>query len=105
MRSIDRRVAASAFLGTFLWFAYAAPAHAQTWPSRPVTMIVPFAAGTSSDVIARGLARELSEKLGQPFIVENKTGAGGNIGGVHGNPSRRYKKRHESRLRHVAGAV
>jgi tripartite-type tricarboxylate transporter receptor subunit TctC len=80
MRPIDRRAAASALLGTVLWFTQAAPGHAETWPSRPVTMVVPFAAGTSSDVIARGLVRELSEKLGQPFIVENKAGAGGNIG-------------------------
>jgi tripartite-type tricarboxylate transporter receptor subunit TctC len=43
-------------------------------------MVVPFSAGTTSDVIARGLAHELSEKLGQPFVVENKGGAGGNIG-------------------------
>ena len=43
-------------------------------------MIVPFTAGTTSDVIARSLAQELSTKLGQPFVIENKGGAGGNLG-------------------------
>lgn len=80
MRSIDRRAAAAGQLATVLWFTQAAPSHAETWPSRPVTMVVPFAAGTTSDVIARSLAQELSGKLGQPFVVENKGGAGGNIG-------------------------
>ena len=55
---------------------------AQAWPARPVTMIVPFPAGGNADVLARALAAELSEKLGQQFIVDNRTGAGGNIGGA-----------------------
>jgi tripartite-type tricarboxylate transporter receptor subunit TctC len=80
MRTIDRRAAVLALMGTVAWLAQAAPGYAQTWPSRPVTMVVPFPAGATSDVIARGLARELSEKLGQPFVIENKGGAGGNIG-------------------------
>ena len=79
MRSIDRR-AALGLLGTGLWFTRAAPVHAETWPSRPVTMVVPFTAGGTSDVVARGLAHELGEKLGQPFVTENRSGAGGNIG-------------------------
>ncbi|MBV8840731.1 MAG: tripartite tricarboxylate transporter substrate binding protein [Alphaproteobacteria bacterium] len=57
-------------------------AHAQGWPNRPVTLIVPFPAGGNADVLARALAAELSEKLGQNFIVDNRTGAGGNIGGA-----------------------
>jgi len=57
-----------------------APSHADTWPSRTVTFVVAFTAGTTSDVIARRLAHDLSEKLGKSFIVENKGGAGGNIG-------------------------
>jgi tripartite-type tricarboxylate transporter receptor subunit TctC len=56
------------------------PARAETWPSRTVTFVVAFTAGTTSDVIARRLAHDLSEKLGKSFIVENKGGAGGNIG-------------------------
>ena len=55
---------------------------AQAWPTRPVTMIVPFPAGGNADVLARALAAELSEKLGQQFIVDNRAGAGGNIGGA-----------------------
>jgi tripartite-type tricarboxylate transporter receptor subunit TctC len=57
-------------------------AGAQAWPTRPVTLIVPFPAGGNADVLARAVAAELSEKLGQSFVVENRTGAGGNIGGA-----------------------
>ena len=54
---------------------------AQTnWPTKPVTYIVPFTAGGSTDVIARTLTTKLSEKLGQPFVVDNKPGAAGAIG-------------------------
>lgn len=80
MRTINRRMAALTFAGAALGLAQAAPAFADNWPSRPVTMVVPFTAGTTSDVIARSLAQELNQKLGQPFVVENKGGAGGNIG-------------------------
>ncbi len=55
-------------------------ARADEWPSRPVTMIVPFAAGGSTDIVARLLAEELRQKFGQPFVVENRGGASGNIG-------------------------
>jgi len=59
-----------------------APAFAQTpWPKeRVVTIVVPFAAGGTSDILGRVLADRLSQRLGQRFIVENKAGAGGNIG-------------------------
>lgn len=80
MRTINRRMAALTFAGAALGLAQAAPAFADNWPSRPVTMVVPFTAGTTSDVIARSLAQELNQKLGQPFVIENKGGAGGNIG-------------------------
>jgi tripartite-type tricarboxylate transporter receptor subunit TctC len=55
-------------------------AQAQAWPSKPVTLLVPFPAGGSSDMIARTLAPKLQEKFGQPFLVENKGGAGGTVG-------------------------
>jgi tripartite-type tricarboxylate transporter receptor subunit TctC len=55
-------------------------ATAETWPSRPVTIIMPFAAGSGTDSMARALASEFSEKLGGRFIVENRPGAGGNLG-------------------------
>jgi tripartite-type tricarboxylate transporter receptor subunit TctC len=55
-------------------------AWAQTYPARPVRMIVGFPAGNASDIIARLMAQSLSERLGQQFIVENRPGAGGSIG-------------------------
>lgn len=57
------------------------PAHAQeTYPSRPVRMIIPFAPGGPADVIARIVAQKLSEDLGKQFYIENHAGAGGNLG-------------------------
>jgi tripartite-type tricarboxylate transporter receptor subunit TctC len=56
------------------------PLAAQSWPSRPITMVVTFAAGGPADGTARLIANELSEKLGQRVVIENKGGAGGNIG-------------------------
>ncbi|MGB6798540.1 MAG: tripartite tricarboxylate transporter substrate-binding protein, partial [Xanthobacteraceae bacterium] len=50
------------------------------WPSRPVTIIVPYSAGTAPDVIARQLADQLSSRIGQPVIVEDRAGAGGLVG-------------------------
>jgi tripartite-type tricarboxylate transporter receptor subunit TctC len=58
----------------------AVPASAQTWPSKPVTFVVPFPPGGSVDPLARLLSARLSQALGQQFIVENKTGASGSIG-------------------------
>src|SRR5262245_11972304 len=56
------------------------PARAQEWPTRPVTMVVPFAAGGPLDVVGRLLASRLSQILDQQVVVENVTGAGGTIG-------------------------
>jgi tripartite-type tricarboxylate transporter receptor subunit TctC len=60
--------------------AIAGAAHAENYPTRPVTMVVPFGPGTSTDVTARVIANTMSKSLGQPVIVENKPGAGGTIG-------------------------
>ncbi len=59
--------------------AGAAPAFAQAWPARPVKMIVPFPAGSATDLAARVMAQQLGASLGQGFVVENKPGAGGSI--------------------------
>jgi tripartite-type tricarboxylate transporter receptor subunit TctC len=63
-----------------LLFSLSTPALSQAWPQRTITLVVPYAAGGSADVPARFFARELSAKLGQQVIVENRPGAGGAIG-------------------------
>lgn len=55
-------------------------AMAQAWPSRPITLIVPFAAGGTTDVLARALGERLQQSLGQPVVIESKPGAGATIG-------------------------
>jgi tripartite-type tricarboxylate transporter receptor subunit TctC len=57
-------------------------AAAQSFPSRPLTLVVPFAAGGPSDVAGRIVAQGLSEKLGQQVVVENPAGAGGTLGSL-----------------------
>ena len=54
-------------------------AQAQEWPTRPITLVVPFAAGGTADLVARPIAQGLTEKLGQSVVVENKAGAGGTL--------------------------
>jgi tripartite-type tricarboxylate transporter receptor subunit TctC len=61
-------------------FALPAPAIAQKWPNRPLTLIVPFAAGGPSDVAGRIIAQGMTENLGQQVVVENPSGAGGTLG-------------------------
>src|ERR1700744_237565 len=63
-----------------LVLAFSASAQEDNYPTRPVPIIVPFPAGGSADLNARTVAERLSAALGQPFIVENKAGASGNVG-------------------------
>lgn len=70
-----------ALLGATATLPFAGSAHAQSWaPTRAVSIIVPFAAGGTTDVMARLIAQPMSRHFGQPVVVENVTGAGGNIG-------------------------
>ncbi len=63
-----------------LGLALCAGAQAQVWPARPVRIVVPFAAGGGNDIQGRILGKKFNESMGQPFVVENRTGAGGLIG-------------------------
>lgn len=77
LRSRNRRQVLVALLVAVL----AAPALAQNqWPTRPVRMVVPYAAGSSPDVLMRIVAERLTVRLGQAFVIENRAGAGGNTG-------------------------
>jgi tripartite-type tricarboxylate transporter receptor subunit TctC len=75
---IDRR----AFLAAALIAGATRAGRAQAWPARQVTIVVPFAAGGPTDVVARVLAERLAPRLGRPVIVENRVGSGGDAGGI-----------------------
>jgi tripartite-type tricarboxylate transporter receptor subunit TctC len=81
-RGALRRVAACGMLAAACAIGmYGAGAHAQDkWPSRPITWVVPFAAGGSTDIVARTIGQEISKSLGQPIVVENRPGAAGAVG-------------------------
>src|SRR5262249_39250052 len=57
--------------------AFAGAAHAQNWPARPITLVIPFGAGSSIDTLGRTFAEFASKELGQPVVVEDRPGGGG----------------------------
>ena len=67
------------FVLALLAAGFAAAAHAQAWPTKPLRLVVPFAPGGSSSIVARSFAAEMEKGLGQSIVVENKGGGGGNI--------------------------
>jgi tripartite-type tricarboxylate transporter receptor subunit TctC len=77
---IDRRL--SALMAVVAALVSATPALAQNYPSRPITIIVPFAAGGPTDLVARVIADKMQAPLGQPLVIENVAGAGGSIAGT-----------------------
>lgn len=82
-QGLNRRNFCGTVAGTLAASAIALPGTAAaqgTWPSRPITMIVPFAPAGSNDIIARAIANEMSQSLKQPVVVENRPGAGGMLG-------------------------
>jgi tripartite-type tricarboxylate transporter receptor subunit TctC len=64
----------------FLWLFLQGLAFAQAYPAKPVRVIIPYPPGSTPDIVGRTLSTRLQEAMGQPFVVENRTGAGGNIG-------------------------
>ena len=75
---LTRRAACLGMGATFL----ASAARASEWPSRPVTVIVPYAPGGNTDMMARLASQYMEKKLGQAFVVENRAGGGGAVGAI-----------------------
>ena len=79
MKIISCRTAVVAILAGLYGLAATLDAHAQTWPAKPIRLLVPLGAGGTADIVARVLGTELAKALGQTVVIENKVGAGGSI--------------------------
>jgi len=77
MKTFSKR--ASLAVAAALLCVCALPAAAQ-YPNKPIKLVVPFIAGSAPDVLARNVSERLAAKLGQPIVIENRGGAGGNVG-------------------------
>jgi tripartite-type tricarboxylate transporter receptor subunit TctC len=75
-----RRALVGALLGAGLLAGLPAARAADSWPTKPITLIVPFAAGGTTDILARIVGQKMSTALGQPVVIDNKAGAGGTLG-------------------------
>ncbi|MBP9941045.1 MAG: tripartite tricarboxylate transporter substrate binding protein, partial [Comamonas sp.] len=80
-RNFSRRHGLKALAAAALTVTGIAPAAAQTFPNKPINIIVPFSAGGTTDILARIVGQALGTELGQSVIIDNRPGAGGNIGG------------------------
>jgi tripartite-type tricarboxylate transporter receptor subunit TctC len=78
--NVVRRMVLHLAAGVAVLWAISHVATAQTYPSQPVRLVVPIAAGGAQDILARIVGQWLSERLGQPFVIENRPGGGGNVG-------------------------
>jgi tripartite-type tricarboxylate transporter receptor subunit TctC len=78
--NVVRRMVLHLAAGVAVLWAISPVATAQTYPSQPVRLVVPIAAGGAQDILARIVGQWLSERLGQPFVIENRPGGGGNVG-------------------------
>jgi len=81
MKEVTMR--APALLTSVLVTVFATAAQAEAWPARPLRMVVPVAAGSTTDIIPRAVAEQLAAQLGEAIVVENRVGAGGTIGSAH----------------------